>query len=60
MDIYTPTTFRRMQAQLLHQVAATNEPLTITLKNTQGPNQNVVLITQDQYDRFVRSQLERT
>ena len=61
MEIYTPSNLRKNLFELLNRVADNNERMEVTLKQHDGPNKGVVLISKDRYARLEElDYLERT
>lgn len=61
MEIYTPSNLRKNLFELLNRVADNNEQMEVTLKQHDGPNKGVILISKDRYAQLEElNYLERT
>ncbi|WP_063558328.1 type II toxin-antitoxin system Phd/YefM family antitoxin [Lacticaseibacillus paracasei] len=52
MEIYTPTNLRKNLYDLLKKVADTDTKMEVTIKQPEGPNKGVVLISKERYDQL--------
>ncbi|WP_424321269.1 type II toxin-antitoxin system Phd/YefM family antitoxin [Lacticaseibacillus chiayiensis] len=52
MEVYTPTNLRKNLFDLLNKIADNNEEMEVTLKQPEGPNKGVVLISKDRYEKL--------
>lgn len=52
MQIYTPTNFRKNLYGLLAKIVDKNTELEVTIKQSDGPNKGVVLLSKERYDEL--------
>ncbi|BAP85304.1 hypothetical protein LOOC260_107640 [Paucilactobacillus hokkaidonensis JCM 18461] len=54
LDIYTPTNFRKNQANIFKSILSQNKPVEITIASEHlGPNDGIVAISKKDYEEYL-------